>query len=210
MLNTGVKHDLEEFKVAQNSRSTKIENKHLSSSENLKAVSNRLDEAMTLIKKLELELKNTTDILDITEKNLREKIAVSNRSNVNSKAIYFHYVLSNKQTSTGIVKFNHLLSTSSENGYNPSSGKFIVPEDGVYYFFLQYYIWSSSAWSSSAIFVDGKIKSRTNSTPSNNNISCSLTITLQKNQEVYVKLEKGQMYGSSSDPLTSFQGFKIA
>ena len=74
MLNTGVKHDLEEFKVAQNSRCTKIENKHLTSSENLKAVSHRLDEAMTLIKKLELNLKNTTDILDITQKIYVEKI----------------------------------------------------------------------------------------------------------------------------------------
>ena len=209
MLNTGVKHDLEEFKVAQNSRSTKIENKHLSSSENLKAVSNRLDEAMTLIKKLELELKNTTDILDITEKNLREKIAVSNRSNVNTKAINFHYGLSNTQTSSGIIKFDRLLSTSSENGYNPSSGKFIVPEDGVYYFFLHYYILVSSSFS--RIYVDGTTKARTGSdSASQLSIACSLIINLQKNQEVYVKLESGKMYGHSSDPLTYFQGLKIA
>ena len=207
MLNTGVKHDLEEFKVAQNSRNTKIE---LTSSENLRTVSHRLDEAMTLIKKLEIELKNTTDILDITQKNLREKIVVSNRSNVNSKAIYFHYGLSNTQTSSGIVKFNKLLSTSSENGYDPSSGKFIVPEDGVYYFFLQYYINGSSS-SFSKIYVDGTTKSRTGSASASRlNIVCSLTINLKKNQEVYVKLESGQMYGHSSDmTLTSFQGFKI-
>ena len=116
-MNTGVKHDLEEFKVAQNSRSTEIENKHLTLSENLKAVSHRLDEAMTLIKKL-------------------EKMAIPNRipsqipnHNAYLKAIYFHYVLSKTQRSLGIVKFNHMVSdfTSSENGYNPSSGKFLVP-----------------------------------------------------------------------------------
>ena len=140
-------------------------------------------------------------------------MAVPNQSKVNSKAIYFHYVLSNKQTSTGIVQFNHLLSTSSENGYDPSSGKFIVPKDGVYYFSLQYYVSSSpSSGSYSTIYVDGKAKSRTTSnTGSQMNMACSLTINLQKNQEVYVKLERGYMYGGGSgDPLTSFQGFKIA
>ena len=71
MLNTGVKHDLEEFKVAQNSRNTKIE---LTSSENLRTVSHRLDEAMTMIKKLEIELKNTKDILDITQKIYEKKL----------------------------------------------------------------------------------------------------------------------------------------
>ena len=136
-------------------------------------------------------------------------MAVPNRSNVNKKAIYFHYLLSKTQRSLGIVKFNHLVSTSSENGYNPSSGKFIVPEDGAYYFFLQHYVQYSD--SLATIFVDGTAKSRTFArTDSKVNIACSLTINLQRNQEVYVQLERGQIWGSSSDPLTSFQGFKIA
>ena len=78
---------------------------------------------MSLIKKLELELKNTTDLLDINQKNLREKMAVPNRSSVNSKAIYFHYGLSKTQTFSGIVKFDHLVSTSSENVLVESIGR---------------------------------------------------------------------------------------
>ena len=122
--------------------------------------------------------------------------------------VFFHYKLTNTQSASKIIKFNERVTSSPDESYNVSSGKFVVPEDGVYHFFLQYY--AGTKRSHSGIYVDNQLKSRIFNESTQVSIYGSLLIQLKKNQEVFVKLENGQMFGSSSDPLTSFQGLMVA
>lgn len=93
--------------------------------------------------------------------NSRKKLFYIPLAECNGKTIAFHAVLSKRLLNTTpntIIKFGNVL-VNEGNRYNPSTGKFTAPQDGVYLFSWAF---QTSKCSSAYIggSVDGKILAR--------------------------------------------------
>lgn len=123
-----------------------------------------------------------------------------------SSTIYFDVYLSSTQRSSGVVKFNKFRDSSSMSGFEISSGKFICPFDGVYFFHF-YFISDRDGSIAPGIVVDGTTKCRADAKESSRTHSCAIVTKLTKGQSVYVSHgdSEGIYYGEWS----GFLGYLI-
>ena len=123
------------------------------------------------------------------------------------KAIHFHYdaiFSGNYQSSGGIIKFNSEISSSSDNGYDPKTGLFTTPCDGVFVFIVQFHAVSNA---DVGIYIDNIIKTKSSMKISQSHGTVSLVSQLTKGQVVEARLIIGKIWVNTHH--TSFQGFKI-
>ena len=108
------------------------------------------------------------------------------------------------------IKFNDV-SLNIGNGYNPSTGKFTAPIDGVYqisFSYLQLIGYQSYV----ALIKDGRVYSDVHAShKSYDQLSKTILIQLKKGQTVWVRLNKGSSYAvHGSSKYTTFGGYLIS
>ena len=108
------------------------------------------------------------------------------------------------------IKFNDV-SLNIGNGYNPSTGKFTAPVDGVYQFSLSY-LQRNGYKSYVALIKDGTMYSDVHANHKNHDqLSKTVLIQLKKGQTVWARLPKSSsyaVYGHSR--YTTFGGYFIS
>ena len=108
------------------------------------------------------------------------------------------------------IKFNDV-SLNMGNGYNPTTGKFTAPVDGVYQISLSY-LQQSGYQSDVQLIKDGTVYSEVHAThKSYDQLSKTVLIQLKKGQTVWVRLRKSSsyaVYGRSR--YTTFGGYLIS
>lgn len=129
------------------------------------------------------------------------------------KVIAFHAVLSNSLTNAPvntIIKFGNV-QTNEGAGYNPSTGKFTAPTDGVYSFFWTYCTGKRTAAYFGG-YVDGKrIVGTLNhgQTSDWKNTSGHLVMKLKKGMQFWIQI----FYGTAQyihDTYTFLSGYKLS
>ena len=190
MLNTGInKQEFNEYKKKTAASILEMQEKFESLTEKF---DNSLKTIVTQNDRIEKLQTNLTSTLDT----LRTKR-------------YFHYnaVYSVVQrSSAGTIKFNSKISSSSDNSYNPETGLFTAPCDGVFVFIVQFHVTASA--SEVGLYIDNKFKSQSVCHGQcNNHLTTSLITHLNKGQVVEARLMRGQIFVAGSH--TSFQGFQI-
>ena len=108
------------------------------------------------------------------------------------------------------IKFNDV-SVNIENGYNPSTGKFTAPVDGVYQISFSYL--QQNGYKSYVTFIkDGTMYSEVHANHKNHDqLSKTVLIQLKKGQTVWVRLPKNPsyvVYGGGR--YTTFGGYLIS
>ena len=195
MLNTGIKQEFNEYKK-------KTAKSNLEMQEKFEALTLKFE---SLTVKFENSLKTIATQNDRIEK--LETNLTSTRDNSGTK-LHFHYdaVFSGSyQSSAGIIKFNPAISSSSDNSYNPQTGLFTAPCDGVFVFIVQYH--ASSSGTEVGLYIDNFNQARAVMHTASNHGTTSLVTQLTKGQVVEARLMRGKIYGQEYH--TSFQGFQI-
>ncbi|XP_060567288.1 complement C1q-like protein 4 [Ruditapes philippinarum] len=95
--------------------------------------------------------------------------------------------------------------------YDKSSGIFTVPATGTYLFAFQFEDWSNTDQQTAYLMVNGNIissaiiKTLGRSTQAGNTV----IVHLHKNDNVYVQVNLGQVYGSPTERYTTFSGYLL-
>ena len=108
------------------------------------------------------------------------------------------------------IKFNDV-SLNIGNGYNPSTGKFTAPVDGVYQISLSYLQRNGYA-SYVRLFKDGTMYSEVHANHKNHDqLSKTVLIQLKKGQTVWARLPKSSSYAVyGQGRYTAFGGYLIS
>ena len=129
------------------------------------------------------------------------------------KSIAFHAVLSKALTNVptnAIIKFEQLL-INEGNGYDPNTGKFTAPVDGIYSFSWNY---ETNKGTSAFLggYVDGKLRARValeSQTSTWDNTSGYLVIKMKEGIQFWIQNFSSTIQFVQSD-YTSLSGFKIS
>ena len=194
MLNSGIKQEFDDYKKkAQMTKSEMMKT--------IEVLSQKFEKSLQLIDALQVNLTHVRNFQSDFEDTRSEK-------SINSmKSVHFHYYLSSKQYSDGVLKFDSLVSSSSDYSYSPKTGKFVAPYDGTYFFIVN--IHADISATSVEIYIDNMKKTRMYVKSASFPGSSSLTIHLNQRQELYVKQVDGRVFGDSNKPNSSIQGFLI-
>ena len=122
-------------------------------------------------------------------------------------SIYFHAYLSSDYKSSGVVPFNKLKDSSSVNGFDLKSGKFMTPVDGLYFFDFHYRS-VSNGHIAPGIHVDGSAKCYAYAQERYESHSCAVVIKLTKGQSVYI--DNTNSYGIVGGQTSGFLGYLIS
>ena len=125
-----------------------------------------------------------------------------------SPSVHFDSYITSNVANSGVVIFDNLRDSSPQSGFDTSSGKFICPIDGTY-FFEFYFRSSSSGGNNPGIYVDENLRCFAGAHETDRSHSCAIVVKLTKGQSVYIKKSttKG-IYGGIDD--SGFLGFLIS
>ena len=106
------------------------------------------------------------------------------------------------------MKFDKLRNSSPNSGFDISSGKFICPVDGVYYFQI-WFISKSGGHQAPGIYVDGSAHCHAFAQEPLRSHTCAIIVKLTKGQSVYVSNNIGSK-AIREDPYSGFLGYLIS
>ena len=108
------------------------------------------------------------------------------------------------------IKFNDV-SINVGNGYNPGTGKFTAPVDGIYLISLSY-VQQNRYSSHVQLIKDGAMYSDVHANHKNyDQLSKTVLIQLKKGQNIWVRLVKSSIYAvNGSRKYTTFSGYLIS
>ena len=108
------------------------------------------------------------------------------------------------------IKFNDV-SINVGNGYNPGTGKFTAPVDGIYLISLSY-VQQNRYSSHVQLIKDGAMYSDVHANHKNyDQLSKTVLIQLKKGQNIWVRLVKGSGYAvHGRNRHTTFSGYLIS
>ena len=205
MINTGLRQEFDEYVKKTNAVDLDLKEK-------FEALTVKFQNALTIIKsqsnkieKLETNLTSTSDNLKI----LKETRTVVPQLKI--EKVHFHYDLSSGHQSidmfsTGIIKFNSEISSSSHHSYDPKTGLFIAPYDGTFVFIVQFHTHDDNTYVE--LYRNKISKTRAYMVKGHYHGTTSLITKLTRGQVVEARLKSGKIYGDSKHH-TSFQGFEI-
>ena len=108
------------------------------------------------------------------------------------------------------IKFNDV-SINVGNGYNPGTGKFTAPVDGIYLISLSYL--QQNRYSSHVQLIkDGAVYTQLHANHKNyDQLSKTVLIQLKKGQKIWVRLVRGSNYAVyGRERYTTFSGYLIS
>ena len=126
--------------------------------------------------------------------------------------IYFNYGISEQigGSGYGVVKFNQDQGSSFGNGYDPNSGSFVAPINGIYLFSVQltYYENSSSSFYGYIKLDDGTklCAVATEYKSKYHTMSCSHVSALKKGQKVQFFIQYGYIRKQGNHEENQFHG----
>lgn len=96
-------------------------------------------------------------------------------------------------------------------GYDAATGIFTVPVRGTYLFTFQFEDWASSDQQTASLKVNGNIKSSAIIKPAGKSTQSGNTVILHlhKGDQVYIEVDTGNVYGSTTERFTFFSGHMI-
>ncbi|XP_028400303.1 complement C1q-like protein 2 [Dendronephthya gigantea] len=108
------------------------------------------------------------------------------------------------------IKFNDV-SLNIGNGYNPSTGKFTAPVDGIYQISFSY-LQKNGYASTVQLIKDGQVYTEVHASHKNyDQLSKTVLIQLKKSQTVWVRLSKSSGYAVyGRERYTTFAGYLIS
>ena len=108
------------------------------------------------------------------------------------------------------IKFNDV-SINVGNGYNPGTGKFTAPVDGIYLISLSY-LQLNGYTSHVQLIKDGAVYTELHAYHKNyDQLSKTVLIQLKKGQNIWVRLVKSSIYAvNGSRKYTTFSGYLIS
>ena len=178
----------------------------------LKKVKTELESSKTSLEQLQREnawLKENLENASKNQDNIMTKIDSFAHSS-SQEEIFFDYGLGNSMTSSGweIVKFDRPRAVSTIKIYDDSTGKVIIEEGGLYYFYTHGLPYEKSEWFSLYIYVDDERACQASKSDGTSaHMSCAIVRQLKRGQQIYVKKYNG-LFGHS-DPYTGFVGFRL-
>ena len=108
------------------------------------------------------------------------------------------------------IKFNDV-SINVENGYNPGTGKFTAPVDGIYLISVSY-LQQNGYTSHVQLIKDGAVYTELHAYHKNyDQLSKTVLIQLKKGQNIWVRLVKSSTYAVyGGGKYTTFSGYLIS
>ena len=203
MLNTGIKQEFNEYKKKSAASNLQMQGKFEALTLKFESLAMKFESLTVKFRNSLKTIATQNDRIEILETNL------TSTPDISGTKLHFHYeaVFSGMyQSSTGIIKFNSEISSSSDNSYNPKTGLFTAPYDGVFVFIVQYH--ATNSRTEVGIYIDNIDEVRSYMSTSLTHGTTSLVTQLTKGQVVEARLMQGQVSATSKHH-TSFQGFQI-
>lgn len=141
----------------------------------------------------------------------KEKQQVENPPNGNAVAFYAYLDHSVSFVKFNVLQFNKVVYNAG-NGYNPHTGVFTVPEPGTYILSFHFENWRGVLDQRANLYVDGNIVAGSIIDPKTRSTQAGTTVILYltKGQAVYVKVQRGEVYGYPTERYTVFTGALLA